>query len=39
VETKEAVLETKITELKETTKEEVATHTLQEETLANTMPL
>jgi len=39
VETKEAVLETKITKLKETTKEEVATDTLEEETVDNTMPL
>ncbi|CAK9194319.1 unnamed protein product [Sphagnum jensenii] len=39
VETKEAVLETKIAELKETTKEEVATETLEEETVDNTMPL
>ncbi|KAH9566706.1 hypothetical protein CY35_04G142800, partial [Sphagnum magellanicum] len=38
VETEEAVLETKITELKETTKEEVATDTLEEETVDNTMP-
>jgi hypothetical protein len=39
VDTKEAVLETKIAELKETTKEEVATETLEEETVDNTMPL
>ncbi len=39
METEEAVLETKITELKETTKEEVATDTLEEETVDNTMPL
>ncbi len=39
VETKEAVLETKIAELTETTKEEVATETLEEETVDNTMPL
>ncbi|CAK9873223.1 unnamed protein product [Sphagnum jensenii] len=39
VETKEAVLDTKITELKETTKEEVGTDTLEEEIVDNTMPL
>jgi hypothetical protein len=39
VDTKEAVLETKIAELKETTKEEVATETLEEETMDNAMPL
>lgn len=39
VETKEAVLETNIAELKETTKEEVAIETLEEETVINTMPL
>ncbi len=39
VETKESKLETKITELKETTKEEVATYTLEEEIVDNTMPL
>jgi hypothetical protein len=39
VETKEVVLETKITELKETTKEEVAIDTFEEETVANTMLL
>jgi len=39
VETKEIILETKITRLKETTKEEVATDTFEEEIVANTMPL
>jgi len=39
VETKEVILETKITKFKETTKEEVATDTLEEETADNTMPL
>ncbi len=39
VETNYAVLETEIAELKETTKEEVATETLEEETMDNTMPL
>ncbi len=39
VEIKEVVLETKIIELKETTKEEVATNTLEEEIVANIMPL
>jgi hypothetical protein len=38
VETKEVILETKITKFKETTKEEVATDTLEEETVDNTMP-